>query len=309
MSVVATSVFLLFALIVLGFILGKKEIVHKESIPDFSALVLQVTMPVTVFCSIIDQDRSQLVSYGVQTFASIIVLHLCALVVGLILVRLVKVDAQDMGVWIYSMLFSNNGFMGIPLALSVFSGKGMFLMALGNVVGNFLIFSVGIKILTWKYPIKEKLSVRKMVLNNINIAVVLGLLVCILRIPIPDVLGQLLTYLSNITSGLSMLVVGLSISRLPVKAVFQDKKMLLLTLCRLIIFPLLMLGLLRALPIQLDETLQNVLILTAALPVSSAQSMITEQYGTNTAAAGRSVFMTTLFSVITVPLIMMIAFA
>ena len=51
MSVVATSVFLLFALIVLGFILGKRNIIHKESIPDLSALVLQVTMPVTVFCS------------------------------------------------------------------------------------------------------------------------------------------------------------------------------------------------------------------------------------------------------------------
>ena len=46
MSVVATSVFLLFALIVLGFILGKRNIIHKESIPDLSALVLQVTMPV-----------------------------------------------------------------------------------------------------------------------------------------------------------------------------------------------------------------------------------------------------------------------
>ena len=49
MSVVTTSVFLLFALIVLGFILGKRNIIHKESIPDLSALVLQVTMPVTVF--------------------------------------------------------------------------------------------------------------------------------------------------------------------------------------------------------------------------------------------------------------------
>ena len=58
-----------------------------------------------------------------------------------------------------------------------------------------------------------------------------------------------------------------------------------------------------------DDTLKNVMILTAALPASSAQSMITEQYGTNTTGAGRSVFMTTLFSVITVPLIMMIAFA
>ena len=143
MSVVATSVFLLFALIVLGFILGKRNIIHKESIPDLSALVLQVTMPVTVFCSIIDQERSQLVSYGVQTFLFIILLHLCALLVGLILIHAVKVQDLDQGVWIYSMLFSNNGFMGIPLALSVFGGKGMFLMALGNVVGNFLIFSVG----------------------------------------------------------------------------------------------------------------------------------------------------------------------
>lgn len=191
MSVVATSVFLLFALIVLGFILGKRNIIHKESIPDLSALVLQVTMPVTVFCSIIDQERSQLVSYGVQTFLFIILLHLCALLVGLILIHAVKVQDLDQGVWIYSMLFSNNGFMGIPLALSVFGGKGMFLMALGNVVGNFLIFSVGVKLLTWKYPMKEKLNIRKMIWNNINIAVLLGLVVCILQIPVRGV-GTLL---------------------------------------------------------------------------------------------------------------------
>ena len=161
MSVVATSVFLLFALIVLGFILGKRNIIHKESIPDFSTLVLKVTMPVTVFCSIIDQDRSQLFAYGIQTFVTIILLHVCAFLIGLLLVKVMKVADLDQGVWIYCMLFSNNGFMGIPLALSIFGGKGMFLMALGNVVSNFLIFSVGIKLLTWKYPIKEKLSIRK----------------------------------------------------------------------------------------------------------------------------------------------------
>lgn len=85
--------------------------------------------------------------------------------------------------------------------------------------------------------------------------------------------------------------------------------MILLTLIKQIAFPLLILGLLRIVPVALDDTLKNVMILTAALPASSAQSMITEQYGTNTTGAGRSVFMTTLFSVVTVPLIMMIAFA
>ena len=91
MSVVATSVFLLFALIVLGFILGKRNIIHKESIPDFSTLVLKVTMPVTVFCSIIDQDRSQLFAYGIQTFVTIILLHVCAFLIGLLLVKVMKV--------------------------------------------------------------------------------------------------------------------------------------------------------------------------------------------------------------------------
>lgn len=115
MSIVATSVFLLFALIVLGFILGKRNIIHKESIPDFSTLVLKVTMPVTVFCSIIDQDRSQLFAYGIQTFITIILLHLCAFLIGLLLVKVMKVADLDQGVWIYCMLFSNNGFMGIQI--------------------------------------------------------------------------------------------------------------------------------------------------------------------------------------------------
>jgi predicted permease len=125
------------------------------------------------------------------------------------------------------------------------------------------------------------------------------------NIPVPDAVDQLLTYISNITSGLSMIVVGLSLSRLPFRAVFEDKKMFLLAALRLLILPFAVIVILNVLPIELDQTLKSVLILTAALPASSAQSMIAEQYRTNTSAAGRAVFITTLFSVITVPIIMM----
>ncbi|MCD8218244.1 MAG: AEC family transporter [Clostridiales bacterium] len=76
---------------------------------------------------------------------------------------------------------------------------------------------------------------------------------------------------------------------------------------RLLAIPLLLIAVLRVLPFEVDELTKNILILTAALPTSSAQSMITEQYHTNTSAAARSVFVTTLFSVATVPLIMMLA--
>lgn len=223
------------------------------------------------------------------------------------LVKFLHVQKDEQGVWIFTCMFSNNGFMGLPLALAVFGSEGMFLMALANVISNLLIFSIGIKILTLHYPMKDRLSIRKMFVNNINIAVVLGFLFLLLNIPVPDVADKLLAYISNITSGLSMIVVGLSLSRLPFKAVFQDKKMFLLPALRLFIIPLAVIGVLNLIPVYIDEGIRNILILTSALPAASAQSMITEQYHTNTSAAARAVFITTLFSVVSVPVIMMIA--
>ena len=237
-------------------------------------------------------------------FIGVLILHLISALLSFVLVKALRVREADRGVWIFTCVFSNNGFMGLPLALSVFGSEGMFVMALGNVISNLLIFSVGIRILTWRYPMTDKLSLRRMLINNINIAVVIGFVFLLGRIPVPDVLGQLLSYLSNITSGLSMLVVGLSLSRLAFREVFRDRKMFLLPLLRLLAVPLAVIGIIRILPFDLDPMVASILILTSALPAASAQSMITEQYHTNTSAAARAVFITTLFSVVTVPLMM-----
>lgn len=307
MYVVVTSVVLLFALIFLGFYIGKRGIVRQESTPDLSNLILRVTMPVTVFCSIVGQKEGHMAATCGEMFLAMLIFHTVSMLIGFLVVKALHIPEKNWGNWIYTIMFSNNGFMGLPLALSIYGNKGMFLMAISNVISNLLIFSVGIKLLTWKYPVKEKLSLRKMFVNNINIAVVLGLIFSFAHIPVPDLLGQLLTYLSNITSGLSMLVVGLSLSRLPLKGVFADRKMLIPTAFRLIVIPVLTILVIRLLPFQLDQTFASVIILASAMPASAAQSMVTEQYQTDTASAGRSVFLTTLFSLLTVPLIMLLA--
>lgn len=307
MYVVATSVFLLFALIFLGFFIGKRQIIRQECTPDLSNFILKITMPVTVFCSIVDQQGSGMFRSCAMMLIAAVLFHAVTGLAGLLTVRVLSIPDEEKGIWIYTCMLSNNGFMGLPLALSIYGSKGMFLMALANVVTNFLIFSVGTKLLTWRYPIKESISIKKMFVNNINIAVVLGFVFCFLNIPVPELINQLLGYISSITSGLSMVVVGLSLSRLPFRSVFEDKKMFLLAALRLLLLPMAVVVILKVLPVRLDETVKNVLILTAALPASSAQSMITEMYETNTSAAGRAVFITTLFSVVTVPVVMLLA--
>lgn len=307
LNVVITSVVILFILIFLGFFIGKRGVVQKDSIPDLSRLVINVTMPVTIFCSMVQQeDRSLLPQVG-QIMLMILIFHLCTAVLGILAVRILKIPEKEKGIWIFNFMFSNNGFMGFPLALSIYGNAGLFLMAVANVVSNLLIFSVGLKLVTRHYPVKEKISLKKMLVNNINISVVIGFIFYLAQIHVPDVGMKLLNYLSNITAGLSMLVVGLSLSRMQIREVFRNRRMFLMVIFRLLIIPLLTIAVLKALPFKIPDMLYALVVLMAALPAASSQTMLAEQYQTNIQDAGRAVFLTTLFSVVTIPVVMAIA--
>ncbi len=308
MSVVTSSVIILFALIFLGFFIGKRAIVRQDCCPDLSNLILKVTMPVTVFCSMIRPLNQPLMLEGVHTIIAVAVYHGVAFLIGVAAVRIMRVPDREKGVWLFTCMLSNNGFMGLPLALSIYGNDGMFVMAFANIMTNLLIFSVGVKLMTRYYPVKEKISLKKMLVNNINIAVVVGLIFYFMQIPIPEVISELLGYIADITSGLSMIVVGLSLSRMPFQGIFRNKRMFVLVALRLIVIPLIVIWAVKVLPFDLGELGTSVLVLTATLPAASSQSMLCEQYGTNTQDAGRAVILTTLCSVITVPLMVSLAF-
>ena len=223
---------------------------------------------------------------------------------GFIAVRLFRVPEKERGVWLFVASFSNNGFMGLPLAMSLYGNEGVFLMSIMNMIANLLIFSAGVKMLTAGYPLKEKLSVKKMLLTNINIAVVLGLIFYINQWTLPTVLGSALDYLGSITSGLSMVVVGLSMAKLDIKSMFQGHRNYIITALRLVVIPLITLALIRTLGRGLDPVIAGTLLLTSGLPSPSAVSIIAEQYHTNVDLGARMIFLTTLFCMVTVPLFM-----
>ncbi len=302
MSVIITSVILLFSLIFLGFGLGKSGTLRQDSASDMSALVIQVAMPATVFLSIVGQNRGELLDGSLWILLIMFLFHTVSFFLGILLIKIFRISGEEAGSWLYNIMFSNNGFVGIPLALAIFGTHGMLIMVLGNVISNLMMFSVGVRILTRGR--KAELNMRSMVFNNLNIAVVLGFIVCLLQIPVPKVLLQFLGYLGNITSGLSMLVVGLSMSRTSFKEVLEQKKVVIVSMFRLLIIPALTVAAVAVLPIQISDLMKQVLILSAALPASAAQSMFAEKYHGNTKLAASNILITTMCSLITVPLVM-----
>lgn len=303
-QVVIKSVITLFVLIFLGFLIGKRGMVKKESIPDFSTLVLSVTMPVTIFCSISQQDSLELAGMIWKVMLMALIYHIGAMLFGMLIVKIMRIPERESGIWIFNFMLCNNGFMGLPLALSIFGSTGMFLMAMANVITNLFIFSVGIKFVTRGCEVSEPISLKKMLVNNINIAVVLGFVFFLGQISLPEAVTDLLGYISDISSGLSMLVIGLSLSRMEIREVFMNRRMFVMVFFRLLVIPMLVIGVFKLLPFEVNEMLYVIILLMAALPSASAQSMIAEQYHANTEDAGRAVFLTTLFSLVTIPVVM-----
>lgn len=307
MSVVIQSVSVLFLLIALGYVIGRKKMFSSESISQLSDFLVKVALPVTVFNSMQMEFNQALVITGIKIFCITIIFHLASLLLGFAGARLFHIKKQELGVWLFVCMFSNNGFMGFPLASAIYGNEGMFLMSIANVVSNFLIFSLGVYFLTSGHDISAKPGLRKMIINNINIAVVLGLLAYFTQICLPEFLTQTLTYIGNITSGLSMIVVGLSLSKMNAGKMFSGRSAYLLSAMRLLAIPTITAIICQLVFSDGERIMSGIIILMSALPSPSSVTIISEQYHIQNELGSKIVFLSTLFCMITIPVFMIFA--
>ena len=302
MEVVFVNVLILFMLLFLGFILGRKKIIAYSSIKDLTNLLIDVSIPCTIVVSLIRPYSSLLMKNTGEVFVVVMVYHLAVAAIAYFLSGVLKVDPKKRGSWIFALVFSNNGFMGYPLMYALYGSEGLFIMAMGNVAQNVLIFSLGLKIVTMNYGGGDKIKLRSIIFTKQNIAVVIGLIIFVTQPAVPKPIVTLLTYVSNLTVPLSMMVVGMSLSRYEVKHMFTDKEVYRLTLVRMIIFPALMVVAFRLLHINISASLpMAILFYTAALPSPAFTSIMAERYNTSIGFASKCVFVTTILSVLTVP--------
>ena len=218
--------------------------------------------------------------------------------------KILKVNPSKSGSWIFALVFSNNAFVGYPLMYALYGNDGLFLMAMGNVVQNVLIFSLGIKLITLNYNLKDHIRLRHIIFTKQNIAVVVGMFIFFLQIPIPEPVLTLVTYVANLTVPLSMMVVGMSLSRYDVRNMFTDKEAYRLTIIRMVLLPLVMVVIFKVLGINANQNLPlAILFFTAALPAPAFTTIMAERHNTSIEFSSKCVFLTTVLSILTVPIL------
>lgn len=304
MQVIFVNVMILFMLLFLGFMMGTKKIVTHSSINDITNILVDVSIPCTIIVSLIRPFSQKLIGDTIKVCICVLVFHFVMTGASYLMSNVLKVDKLKQGSWIFALVFSNNGFIGYPLMYALYGKDGLFLMAMGNIVQNVLIFSIGVKMTNMNYGQNEYVKLKDIIITKQNIAVVIGLILYFTQVAVPESVVTLINYVSNLTVPLSMIVVGLSLSRYDVKNMFTDKEVYRLTFIRMIIIPVIMLLGYKALGINVNKDLPYaILYFTAVLPSPAFTTIMAERYNTSIEFSSKCVFITTIISIVTVPLL------
>ncbi|NLY08741.1 MAG: AEC family transporter [Tissierellia bacterium] len=303
MLFVAKNVLILFAMIFIAYFAGIRKIVTENGIKDFSNFLVRVTMPLTIVHTLIKPYDAKLIANGLKSFAGSF-LMLCIMAgVAIFFVRKSKIPMNKQGLWMFVLTFSNNGFLGMPLMMALYGSEGLFYMTLANLAQNILIFTLGLRMINRGFRPVDNMGLKSVLLNNINIAVVIGLFLFFSQIQVPEVITGVLGYIANMNTPLSMVVVGLSLSKYNVKDMFTDRDSYILSAVRQLIYPLIAYFILKVTGYGAGTLVPAILLFTIVLPAPALASVLSEQCDTNPKFAAQCIFITTLASMLAVPLV------
>lgn len=307
---VATQVGILFVLMAVGFGCRKAKLLTDQAIRGIVDLLVVIVTPALVLHAFQRPfDPAMLRGLGFVALAALIG-HAVAIALVTVLIRHRNVASQN--VLRVAAVFSNAGFMGIPLEQALLGETGVFYGVVYVGVFNIVMWS-------WGYCTIRNFSLRQlagpefrlMLVNPGTVGLALGLPVFFASVTLPPVLHQPVAFLADLNTPLAMIVIGYYLAGAKFRAMFGSAAAYLSAGFRLLVYPLLVIGALAALRgvMALDRTMMIALVVSSAAPVAALTSMLAARYDSDVDLSVGLVSGTTLLSILTMPPVIAFAMA
>ena len=295
---VFTQVFILFILILVGYIATKKNLIDSSLTKKLSKLIMNIFLP----CMIINSMQLEYSPTILKKVLLLILISLFIYAISFLIAIIFKVISRsknDIGVYQFAILFSNVGFMGYPIVEAILGKDAIFYAAIFNIPFNLLIITLGVFVIC-KENNNYSFSFKSLI-NPVIISIFIGLSLFILNIKLPYVINRPIELLGNITTPLSMIVIGSMLCLSSISECVRNKKLYIVSFIRLILMPILIYFILKG--IVYDKLLFSIPIVIVSMPVASNTAILSSEYNANDKLASQLVFMSTLFSIVTIPII------
>ena len=292
----------LFAIVIVGFIAGKLGYMGGDFDKRLSSLVIDITCPALILSSTMSgqlPDREMILPLLLISLLTYILLTGVALFVP----RWLTKRHDDEGIVGFALMFGNVGFIGYPVVASIFGHEAVFYAAVLNVVNTFAVFTIGVMLIMGG---RGAYTFHKKVLwSTPMLAAYLAILIVALDIDnVPRVISQPLTLIGQITVPAALLIIGSSMSHLSARTMLGNSTVYVTTLFRLALLPLALFFLFNALGFQ--QLVVNINTVVIAMPVATYGTILCLKLGRDTTLITEVTFITTLLSVVTIPLVAML---
>lgn len=300
---IITQMLMIFGIVLVGLFAAKRNLWAGELDRKLSVFIMNISMPALILASVMGKDlafeNSELIALGVVAVVNYIVL------IGLayLIPHLFKVNKARLGICRFMLAFGNVSFIGYPVCDAVFGSKAVFCASVLNIPFNLLVFTIGVSFINGGKA-KSAFS-PKLILSPCVIASLIAVVIAVARIQMPTPVGQWFHLLGDLTTPCALLIIGSSLSHIPVRDMFGNRFVYSMTVLRLIILPLAVGGVLALMGV--NPFVSDVAVVLSAMPVATNGIMLCLQYGKDERVMTQGLFFTTLMSVVTIPLVAYLA--
>lgn len=299
-STILNQTLIMLMLIGVGVICAKTKLISEASNKDLSKFVLQVVNPVVIFVSYQREYRAELARNLLLTFFMSVAAMALLIVLSYVFVH--KKEGKEFEIERFSSVYSNCGFMGIPLVNAIYHEEGVFYLTAFITVFNLIVWTHGVILISGQ---KDFRQVVKVFYSPTIIAILLGLVTFFAQIKIPETALTALNYIKEVNTPMAMIVSGVTIAATNVPKLIKKGRIYYVCLLKLIVLPMIL-----ALPLSLlrgvDETVRMTILIAASAPPAAMCTLLSLRYGKNSIYSSEIFTAGTVLSVGTLPLVVKI---
>lgn len=277
-----------------GFVCFHLKYIDNQGASQLSTLLNRIVAPCVIINSFQREFDPSLARALLSSIASAFLYFLVAIAVAQIVYLGKTEDKPDKR---FCTVFTNCGFMSLPLLDALFGSYGLFLGSAFIVVNNIFLWSYGVDQLSASSDFSKR--VRSILLNPGTVSLAIGLALFLTPASLPSALSQTIAYMASLNTPVAMLVLGVFLAQCNLRECFTDAAVYRVTAISLLVMPLLCMGLYLLFP--LDSTVRAAIMICVSAPVGMSSPMFAQVYGTNYLFATRAVAVSTLLSIFSIP--------
>lgn len=298
-GVVFIQVLIIFILMSVGFILAKANIINEKGTRQMTDVLLLVVAPCVLINAYQKEFTLDLVKGLIYSALFSIIIHIIGIVLSTVIFR--KEETLRYRVNIFASVYSNCGFMAIPILSATLGNDGVFYGSAYFAIFNLLYWTHGICV--YDGSLRE-ISIKKIIKSPGILGTLIAIILFVTGIKLPYVLKESITYIAGVNTPLAMIVMGAYLTRVDFKKAIKNISLYAVALLRLVIIPVIAVVVSKLL--RLDPLIAKSILISAACPTASVAALMAAKYNLDSAYATEIVSVTTIASIISIPLILML---